>query len=89
MIRPREDGPQVYLCVEPVDGRKQINGLAQLVQDQLELNPFSEQLFVFSQQAQGPLPDPVLGAFGLRAVAQAPGQGSVSPGHVRASTRRR
>ena len=50
MIRPREDGPQVYPCVEPVDGRKQINGLAQLVQDQLELNPFAEQLFVFTNK---------------------------------------
>ena len=40
MIRPRDEGPAVYLCVEPVDGRKQINGLAELVQDHLELNPF-------------------------------------------------
>ena len=40
MIRPSDSGPLVYLCVEPVDGRKQINGLAQLVQDTLELNPF-------------------------------------------------
>ena len=47
VIRPREDGPRVFLCVEPVDRRKQINGLSQLVQDHLELNPFSEQLFMF------------------------------------------
>ena len=32
MIRSRDEGPQVYLCVETVDGRKQINGLAALVQ---------------------------------------------------------
>ena len=50
MIRPSDSGPLVYLCVEPVDGRKQINGLAQLVQDTLELNPFSEQLYVFSNR---------------------------------------
>lgn len=50
MIRPSDAGPLVYLCVEPVDGRKQINGLAQLVQDTLELNPFSEQLYVFSNR---------------------------------------
>ena len=40
MIRPHDDGPLVYLCVEPVDGRKQINGLAALVQDTLQMNPF-------------------------------------------------
>lgn len=50
MIRPRDEGRSVYLCVEPVDGRKQINGLAALVQDHLELNPFSEQLFVFTNK---------------------------------------
>ena len=50
MIRPNEDGPMVYLCVEPVDGRKQINGLAQVVQDTLSLNPFSAQLFVFTNK---------------------------------------
>ncbi len=50
MIRPHDDGPLVYLCVEPVDGRKQINGLAALVQDTLQMNPFSEQLFVFTNR---------------------------------------
>ena len=50
MIRPSDSGPLVYLCVQPVDGRKQINGLAQLVQDTLELNPFSEQLYVFTNR---------------------------------------
>ncbi len=47
MIRPRDEGAQVYLCVQPVDGRKQINGLVSLIQSELELNPFCEQLFVF------------------------------------------
>lgn len=47
MIRPRDDGPEVYLCVTPVDGRKQINGLVALIQSHLELDPFSERLFVF------------------------------------------
>ncbi len=48
MIRPARDGVEVYLCVEPVDFRKQINGLATLVQDRLQMNPFSSQLFVFT-----------------------------------------
>ncbi len=50
MIRPANDGIEVYLCVEPVDFRKQINGLATLVQDALGIDAFSEHLFVFSNR---------------------------------------
>ena len=50
MIRPAGDGLEIYLCVEPVDLRKQATGLATLVQDALELDPFSSQLFVFSNR---------------------------------------
>ena len=35
MIRPAHHGIEVWLCVEPVDFRKQITGLATLVQAQL------------------------------------------------------
>jgi len=37
----------VYLCVEPVDFRKGMIGLATLVESEFDLNPFSGQLFVF------------------------------------------
>ena len=50
MIRPAQVGIAVYLCVEPVDFRRQINGLATLVQDTLEMNPFSTQLFCFTNR---------------------------------------
>jgi transposase len=50
MIRPSADLAEVFLCVEPVDFRKQINGLAALVQDELALNPFSAKLFVFTNK---------------------------------------
>jgi transposase len=50
MIRPSVELAEVYLCVEPVDFRKQINGLAALVQDVLALNPFSATLFVFTNK---------------------------------------
>ena len=50
MIRPANSGVEVYLCVEPVDFRRQINGLATLVQDVLDMNPFSEQLFCFTNR---------------------------------------
>lgn len=47
MRRPRNDLSEVYLCIEPVDFRKGINGLAALVEAELALDPFSEHLFVF------------------------------------------
>ena len=50
MIRPPDDGVEVYLCVEPVDFRRQITGLATLVQDRLEMDPFSAKLFVFANR---------------------------------------
>lgn len=38
----------VYLHRAPVDFRKQINGLALIVQESLTLNPMQEALFVFT-----------------------------------------
>jgi transposase len=50
MMRPSADLPVVYLCKCPVDFRKGINGLAVLVEQSLELDPFSERLFVFTNR---------------------------------------
>lgn len=50
MIRPAHQGIEVFVCVEPVDFRRQINGLATLVQEVLEMNPFSAQLFCFTNR---------------------------------------
>ena len=47
MMRPSNNLPEVYLCREPVDFRKGINGLAILVEQALGHDPFSEKLFVF------------------------------------------
>ena len=55
MIRPANEGIEVWLCVEPVDFRKQITGLATLVQDTLAMDPFTSQLFVFSAPCKGAL----------------------------------
>ena len=41
---------KVYLHREPVDGRKNINGLALLVEQVLGLDPFAPALFVFSNR---------------------------------------
>ena len=47
MMRASKELAAVYLCMEAVDFRKHIDGLSALVQEELELDPFSEQLFVF------------------------------------------
>lgn len=51
MIRPAMD-LQVYLCREPVDMRKAMDGLALLVQEAMELDPFSAAAFVFCNRAR-------------------------------------
>ena len=51
MMRPAND-IEVYLCKVPVDFRKGINGLAALVEGELHLNPFSEQLYVFINRSR-------------------------------------
>ena len=50
MIRPANEGVEVWLYVEPVDFRKQITGLATVVQNRLAMDPFSAQLFVFTNR---------------------------------------
>ena len=50
MMRPSDTLPAVYVCLEPVDFRKQINGLAALVENALGRNPFDETLFVFGNR---------------------------------------
>ena len=46
-MHPGCDIEQVYLCREPIDFRKSINGLSVLVEQELELNPFGSALYVF------------------------------------------
>ena len=41
------DVPEVFLCVKLVDFRKSINGLAALIEEELELSVLSGALFVF------------------------------------------
>ena len=77
MIRPAHHGIEVWLCVEPVDFRKQITGLATLVQDRLSMDPFSAQLFVFTHRRRTQCRILYWGAVRVRAVAQAPGAGAL------------
>ena len=46
-MHPGCDIEHVYLCREPIDFRKSINGLSVLVEQALELNPFGSALYVF------------------------------------------
>lgn len=43
---------QVHVHLEPVDMRKSIDGLAAIVELELDLSPFSPALFVFSNRAR-------------------------------------
>ena len=47
MLRPSKDLEHVFLCRDPVDFRKGINGLSVLVESELCRDPFSAHLFVF------------------------------------------
>lgn len=47
-MRPLSQFSEIFLHRAAVDGRKQINGLANIVQMEMSLDPFSEALFVFT-----------------------------------------
>jgi len=49
------DVPTVYLCADVVDFRKSINGLAALVEAELELPVLSGELFVFCNKGRDKL----------------------------------
>ncbi|MDQ7015619.1 MAG: IS66 family insertion sequence element accessory protein TnpB [Gammaproteobacteria bacterium] len=51
MLRP-SDNVSVYLYTVPVDMRKSINGLSLLVEQEMDLPPMSEALFVFCNRAR-------------------------------------
>jgi transposase len=51
VIRPAGD-VQIHLYRHPVDMRKAINGLVAMVEGELELDPFSADLFVFCNRTR-------------------------------------
>ncbi len=54
-MRMFEGAPAVYLHREPVDFRKSINGLAVIVEAEMNLAPFSGALFVFCNRRRDKL----------------------------------
>lgn len=55
MMRPTSEQPNIFLCIEPVDFRKAINGLSLIVEQSLELDPFSPSLYVFINRGKDKL----------------------------------
>lgn len=55
MIRPSNSSLKVYVYSEAVDMRKQIDGLATLVQTEMALNPFAKSLYVFTNKRRDKL----------------------------------
>jgi transposase len=51
MMRLVEDIP-VYLHRQPVDFRKAINGLSVIVQESLQLDPFAQAAYIFTNRAR-------------------------------------
>lgn len=49
-LRPALTMPQIYLYRAPIDFRKQANGLAALVEQQLGHNPFTGALYAFTNR---------------------------------------
>jgi len=49
------DPAQIYLHLDAVDFRKSINGLVVVVEQQLELSPFMDALFIFSNKRRDKL----------------------------------
>ncbi|MBV1882527.1 MAG: IS66 family insertion sequence element accessory protein TnpB [Pseudomonadales bacterium] len=55
MIRPSKGSIKVYLYCDPVDMRKQIDGLAAIVELEMQLKPFTISLFVFTSKGKDKL----------------------------------
>lgn len=49
------DLPTIYLHRAPVDFRKAVNGLCEVVQTELSMNPFDENLYVFCNRGRDKL----------------------------------
>lgn len=49
-LRPSRDLPEIYLYRQPIDFRKQANGLAVLIEQDLGHSPFSGALYAFTNR---------------------------------------
>lgn len=49
-LRPARNMPEIYLYRAPIDFRKQVNGLALLIEQELGRSPFTGALFAFTNR---------------------------------------
>ena len=49
-LRPANNMPRIFLYRDPVDFRKQCNGLAAIVEQELGHNPFDGGLYAFTNR---------------------------------------
>lgn len=49
-LRPHLETPEIYLYRGPIDFRKQVNGLAAIVERELGHNPFNGALYAFTNR---------------------------------------
>ncbi|MFQ5470912.1 MAG: IS66 family insertion sequence element accessory protein TnpB, partial [Gammaproteobacteria bacterium] len=70
MMRPSHDLPAVYLCRDIVDFHKGINGLTELVEEVLQQDPFSEQLFVFCNRKRDSIIQGIIGKIQIKQTGQ-------------------
>jgi len=49
-LRPARSMPEIYLYREPIDFRKQANGLALLIEQELGQSPFTGALYAFTNR---------------------------------------
>ena len=77
MLNDFTGADQVYIACGYTDLRKGIDGLARLVQQQFELDPFTNTLFFVLRTAARPYQGLVLGKRWLHPAVQATGTGRV------------
>jgi len=49
-LRPALNTPEIYLYRDPVDFRKQMHGLSAIVEQELDYNPFTGALYLFTNR---------------------------------------
>ncbi len=52
MLRPSKDIAQVFVYRQPIDFRKSYNGLAAIVEQELQHDPFSGHLYLFTNKGR-------------------------------------
>ena len=83
MLNDFTGADKVYIACGYTDLRKGIDGLARLVQQQFELDPFTNTLFLFCGRRRDPYQGLVLGKGWLHPAVQATGAGRVSMAALR------